>query len=109
MGRITFVAVVERPMGISRIHAMPPYERRAPERADVVIGPRVATGLAKVGSFDESDESASDETDDLNAGGCILRACPRFRSVSGKPGGGSSPLIRIFARCWNRGVTLQRV
>jgi hypothetical protein len=34
------------------------------------------------------------------------RRCPRFRSVSGKPGGGSSPLIRIGSG-WKLGVLAQ--
>jgi hypothetical protein len=52
--------------------------------------------LATVISSDPSTSSANPHTTDhLDARGRIYALCVRFRSVSGKPGGGSSPLIRM--------------
>jgi hypothetical protein len=55
--------------------------------------------LTTVVAPDASDESAKPrETDDPDASGRIGTLSAQFRSVSGQPGGGSSPLIRIFRK-----------
>ncbi len=74
-------------------------------RIDTALSAAGDNSLTTVVAPDASDESAKPrETDDPDAGGRIGTLSARFRSVSGQPGGGSSPLIRITSHLWLGGA-----
>jgi hypothetical protein len=77
------------------------FEAPAKSQRKTTIEGRWARGnsLATVRASDTSKASRNrDKLDVVDASGRIYAPCARFRSVSGKPGGGSSPLIRIDSK-----------